>query len=173
MKLFLIKEEWTKSLAGYHFIFNSTCMNKPLDVLSRQLQDSQSLTDMMFSCNNFFLSCLLLNDEDDSANRTHIISMLTQCNSYSSIEQLAASACMSVKTFERKFIQQAGVTPKMFARIVRFSKALALKDSNTCRSWTSIAHTCGYFDQTHFIKEFKLFTGETPSIFFKNSLAAG
>ena len=76
---------------------------------------------------------------------------------------------MSIKTFERKFIEQVGASPKIFSRIVRFNKAITLKMKEYKKSWTSIALDCGYFDQMHFIKDFKLFTGDTPAAFFKNT----
>jgi transcriptional regulator GlxA family with amidase domain len=85
------------------------------------------------------------------------------------IEKLAYDANMSIKTFERKFTEQVGVSPKLFVRMIRFNKALSLKVSHSKKSWTSIAHMCGYFDQMHLIKEFILFSGETPSHFFKDT----
>jgi AraC-like DNA-binding protein len=88
-----------------------------------------------------------------------------------SIENIASHANMSIKTFERKFIEQVGISPKLFSRIIRFNTAIALKMNNPERSWTDIAHGCGYYDQMHFIKDFKLFSGITPTQYFKRAHA--
>jgi AraC-like DNA-binding protein len=71
---------------------------------------------------------------------------------------------MSPRYLQRLFLQYTGVTPKLYHKINRFQlslKLVAKKDS----SLTSIAYDCGYFDQSHFIREFKSFTGVTPSAY--------
>ena len=57
--------------------------------------------------------------------------------------------------------------PKLFARIIRFSKAYRLRENFPNMNWTSIAHECGYFDQMHFIRDFKEFAGVSPRIIEK------
>lgn len=60
-----------------------------------------------------------------------------------------------------------GYSPKVFSRLVRFSKAYRLKESQPRLSWTAIAHTCGYYDQMHLIKDFKEFAGALPGTLAK------
>jgi methylphosphotriester-DNA--protein-cysteine methyltransferase len=76
---------------------------------------------------------------------------------------LADSAGLSVRQFERKFIQQVVVRPKLFARIARFEAALETKACFASRSWTDVAYDFGYYDQMHTIHDFAEFTGETPT----------
>lgn len=83
-------------------------------------------------------------------------------NPSTSIEQIASLACLSVRQFERVSRQRIGLPPKLFARIIRFSKAYRMREEYTKLSWTDIAHRCGYFDQMHFIRDFKAFAGTTP-----------
>jgi AraC-like DNA-binding protein len=83
------------------------------------------------------------------------------------IEKLAADSCLSLRQFERVCKQRIGMPPKLFARIIRFSKAYRLHENSAAKSWTSIAHECGYFDQMHFIRDFKEFAGVTPRIIGK------
>ena len=85
------------------------------------------------------------------------------------VDQLAYDANMSIRTFERHFIDQVGISPKLFCNITRFNYALALKFKNPQLDWTSIASTCGYYDQMHLIKDFKKFAGYTPTIFQKET----
>jgi AraC-like DNA-binding protein len=76
---------------------------------------------------------------------------------------LADSAGLGVRQFERRFIQQVGMSPKRFARIARFEAALETKARFASRSWTDVAHDFGYYDQMHMIHDFAEFTGETPT----------
>ena len=79
------------------------------------------------------------------------------------IPTLAARAGLGVRQFERKFLHQVGMRPKLFARIARFEAALEYKAHFDSRSWTSVAYTFGYYDQMHMVHDFAEFTGGTPS----------
>jgi AraC-like DNA-binding protein len=76
---------------------------------------------------------------------------------------LAGSAGLSMRQFERRFTQQVGVRPKLFARIARFEAALEGKARFVRKSWTDVAHEFGYYDQMHMVHDFAEFTGATPS----------
>ncbi|MGB9455329.1 MAG: AraC family transcriptional regulator [Bryobacteraceae bacterium] len=76
---------------------------------------------------------------------------------------LAGKAGFSTRHFARKFIQQVGVRPKLFARIARFEAALENKARFATKSWTHIAHEFGYYDQMHMVHEFGDFTGGAPN----------
>lgn len=76
---------------------------------------------------------------------------------------VAAQACMSLRQFERKSQERLGLSPKIFARMIRFSKAYKLKELHPKKLWLEIAHECGYYDQMHFIRDFKFFAGFAPS----------
>lgn len=88
-----------------------------------------------------------------------------------SVSDCARHADMSIKTFERKFAEQSGVLPKLYMKLQRFNEAVKMKAMHPSKSFTSIAHECGYFDQMHFIKEFKQFTGLSPRTFFTQNKA--
>lgn len=80
-----------------------------------------------------------------------------------SVTELASVACLSKKQFERLFNEMVGANPKEYARVVRFQKSLKLlqhysEDTNQAQ----LAYQCGYADQSHFIREFKQFSGYTP-----------
>lgn len=81
-----------------------------------------------------------------------------------SVEQMARSIYVSNRQLERQFIQRIGLSPKFFARLVRFAKAWTLKEHNQHLSWTDIAYESGYFDQMHMIRDFKQFSGVNPSV---------
>ena len=81
----------------------------------------------------------------------------------SRVSQVAADSGLSVRQFERCFVQQLGVNPKLFARIVRFEAALDSKARSSIKSWTDVAHEFGYYDQMHMVHDFDIFTGGTPT----------
>lgn len=80
------------------------------------------------------------------------------------LEKLARQTYLSPRQFERKFIQQIGISPKFFARISRFYKAFELKEHNLTLDWSSIAWNTGYTDYQHLVKDFKQFAGRTPNL---------
>lgn len=79
------------------------------------------------------------------------------------LHALADRAGLSTRQFARKFIQQVGVRPKLFARIARFEAALESKARFPSRGWTNIAHEFGYYDQMHMVHDFRELAGGTPS----------
>jgi len=72
---------------------------------------------------------------------------------------------ISSRELERKFKKNVGLSPKQIARIYHFQSVLHLK--NKSGSLTELAHTAGYYDQSHFIKEFRDIAGINPHSFFK------
>ncbi|WP_022821776.1 helix-turn-helix domain-containing protein [Hymenobacter norwichensis] len=78
------------------------------------------------------------------------------------LDQAAATACLSIRQFERKSKELLGYSPKFFTRIIRFSKAYRLKLTQPQHTWTSISYACGYYDQMHLIRDFKEFADATP-----------
>ncbi|MDO7877707.1 helix-turn-helix domain-containing protein [Hymenobacter sp. ASUV-10] len=78
------------------------------------------------------------------------------------LEHLAADACLSPRQFERNFVEQVGLAPKLYARIVRFDQAFRLKEQQPDLDWLAVAIHCGYFDYRHLVRDFKEFAGVTP-----------
>ena len=69
---------------------------------------------------------------------------------------------LSAKRFIDRFKSEVGVTPKRYCRVRRFQRALTLSHRRHV-DWASVALDCGYFDQAHFIHDFRSFAGITPS----------
>jgi AraC-like DNA-binding protein len=62
------------------------------------------------------------------------------------IEKIASLSCLSIKQFERKCKERIGMNPKLYGRILKFSKAYRLHEGFPHLSWTKIAYEAGYFD---------------------------
>lgn len=95
------------------------------------------------------------------------VKLIYQSNGTIKIRELAGQLFISQSPFEKRFRKLVGSSPKKFAAIVRFNAVLNQLDGN--KSLTDICYENNFFDQAHFIKDFKIFTGDTPQN-FKRSL---
>ncbi|MEQ8315555.1 MAG: helix-turn-helix domain-containing protein [Gammaproteobacteria bacterium] len=84
------------------------------------------------------------------------------------LNELIEAYPASQKKLIEEFKKYVGLTPKYYQRILRFNDLLKRLQNKDEVSWTEIAHDCGYFDQSHFIKEFKHFSGFNPRQFILN-----
>jgi AraC-like DNA-binding protein len=82
--------------------------------------------------------------------------------SAASIWQLCREAGYSFRSVDRFFRQFFGISPKFYARIVRFQNALSML-RNERLGLADIAFACGYYDQAHLTKEFQAFAAQTPT----------
>ena len=76
---------------------------------------------------------------------------------------LTAAAGVSGNHLATQFKSHVGVTPKRIARIYRFARLILSVDALGPVDWSELAHAAGYFDRPHFSREFKDFTGHTPT----------
>lgn len=74
----------------------------------------------------------------------------------------ANDASLSIRQYERRFVDEIGMTPKLFSRVTRFQMAMDAKLATPARSWITIAHEFGYHDQMHMIKDFQKLSGDSP-----------
>lgn len=90
----------------------------------------------------------------------HAVAAIEASHGTVRIEQLAAALDVSRQHFSLRFRQQVGIAPKLFARICRFRQASALLVGPA--DVATVAAQCGYFDQSHLIRDFHDFAGTTP-----------
>jgi AraC-like DNA-binding protein len=83
-----------------------------------------------------------------------------------SLDDVARQTGLSIRQFRRICLQQTGVSPKLLARVLRFRKALVQVRSQVGEH-AGLAADCGYFDQSHFIAEFRRFAGQSPAAFLR------
>ncbi|MGN6394778.1 MAG: DUF6597 domain-containing transcriptional factor [Mucilaginibacter sp.] len=93
-----------------------------------------------------------------------IVRELNNDDFFRNINTISARYGMTPRYLQRLFLSYSGISPHLFSNITRFQKSLQLiaKDELPL---TTVAHQCGYYDQSHFIKDFKNFTGLPPSRF--------
>lgn len=83
-----------------------------------------------------------------------------------SVNHLASDCNLSVRQLERLCKQYCGFSPKLFTRLLRFHRAMNHYQANDFIHLTDVAYACGYYDQSHFIHDFKAFSGYHPKQYF-------
>ncbi|MES1197862.1 MAG: AraC family transcriptional regulator [Chitinophagaceae bacterium] len=117
------------------------------------------------ACLNHFFYGKLNTSKDWMNNIGAITSYINNKKGNINIDWLTTQANMSVKTLERHFNEKIGLSPKLYARIARFSHAMKMLRQN--KGVFDIIEDCGYTDQSHFIKEMREFSGRTPKLYYK------
>jgi AraC-like DNA-binding protein len=113
-----------------------------------------------------FLLSRLRNDRIDQL-ATNAIQRIHSTNGIVKIKKLVEDFHISQDVFEKRFRRAVGASPKQYASIIRMNSIIKLKTND--QNLTDVAFSGEYFDQPHFNKEFKRFTGQTPTEFFKAS----
>lgn len=93
----------------------------------------------------------------------HVARLIRRAGVSPSVSGLAARLDMSTRQLQRRFAEQVGLSPKLYARTVRFEAVLEARDRSPDLTWTALAHRFGYFDQAHLLRDAHAFTGLPPS----------
>jgi len=136
-----------------------------------ELGNAQSSEERLNILQQFLLNRLQENIKDDPL-LDDAVKLIRSSKGQLSIEELCGKTGFSKKQLERKFLTTVGTTPKIFSRISRFLNICQNLDDSSNKTLSQLTYECGYFDQAHFIKEFKQFSGFTPKEFFvRNNVA--
>ncbi|SEN90951.1 transcriptional regulator, AraC family [Flavobacterium sp. CF108] len=130
--------------------------------LYEKIMEADGLTSKINILENHFLQ--LLKKNETRLKKVSILQGLSQnlfvTNSLN-LPAMAQHSGLSERYIQKLYLSNIGISPSAFTSVIRFNKSLHLV-LNTSESLTTIAYDCGYYDQAHFIKEFKKFTGITP-----------
>lgn len=96
---------------------------------------------------------------------TSTVDILFSTGGNITIKQLIKDSPSQRRRLERKFLAQIGINPKQLCKVLRMQSALKLLLDGKADSLTGIACQSDYYDQSHFIKDFKEFTGVSPRDF--------
>ncbi|MHC1744894.1 MAG: DUF6597 domain-containing transcriptional factor [Syntrophobacteraceae bacterium] len=89
------------------------------------------------------------------------------------VDRVARSVGLSTRQLERRFKERVGMSPKELCRISRFKNVYKQLDAIPFEGWASTALACGYYDQSHMIRDFKHYVGASPAAYFSKPVAAG
>ncbi len=135
-----------------------------LDEPENKIFEANSVHEKIAIIEKFFLQLLSENHHLPRISRS--VRELNSSSGNVQVPDLASNAYLSRKQFERKFTDMVGISPKQFMRVVRFQRALFIRQNNPLISLTQLAYDAGYYDQPHMIADFKQLSGLTPGQYF-------
>jgi len=136
--------------------------------LEDKLFNSKNNNERIIHLENFLLKRLIL--DKDYERVEHAIKIIENSKGLIKTQNLAQEVCLGIKQFERVFSKHIGINPKTFTSIVRFQNVIQMKNNYTNVTMCQLAFDNGYFDQSHFIHDFKNLTGLTPHAFFNSKV---
>lgn len=154
-----LHELFEESVSLDHFI-----KQQKISIIEDQLAEAKTNSQRIAIVEEFLLSLLSESNPDKLISTS--LDIINATNGNIRIKELAGRLFISNDAFEKRFRKIIGTSPKTFSSIVRMRSIV--NKGKTSQRLTDMVYDAGYFDQPHFNKDFKLFTGQTPSIFFKS-----
>lgn len=143
-----------------------TSKTKRLNVQLSSLKPTKEKIDIL---NHFLLSQIQKNQRECDIIR-YATDKLLQNSDANSLSKILKELCLTERTFQRVFKKYLGLSPNQYRRICQFQVTfLQLKGRHFCKQ-TDVAYNNAYFDQSHYIRSFKEFTGTTPNEYLQNGL---
>lgn len=135
-----------------------------LQKLEERLGMPGTNTSKVMAVERFLLSHLKRNEKDAVISKA--IDIIKSGNGNFKVKELVSTLNTNIDSFEKRFRSQVGISPKHFSSIIRIRSVISNYQPD--QDLTGISLDAGFFDQSHFNRDFKAFTGESPSRFFKN-----
>lgn len=139
--------------------------NSSISLVEEQLCISRTLDERISIIEQFMLSRFSAVSFDDLKSVKEGLRLINDSKGQIDISSLSRSLFLTEKSLLRKFSSIIGKTPKQYSRIVRFQQIMRSLSEYGNSSLTQIAIDNGYFDQAHFIRDFKALSGYTPKDF--------
>lgn len=153
-------------LFGESVSIDNFMAQQKIAVVEEQLAEAKNNKERIATIEQFLLS-RLFNPKPDVLIAT-AIQKIHATKGTIKMKELSSALYSSQDAFEKRFRKTIGTTPKQFSSIVRMKSIINQKPQS--ETLTELALDAGYFDQPHFNKDFKLFTGQTPTEFLKSPL---
>lgn len=117
----------------------------------------------------FFISLMKKNKKQENNKVRYCLSKIHATKGQVTLGDFPRELYISESTFERTFKQTVGISPKLYTRITRFQASLEQLRRHQFQQLSDIAFEQHYADQSHFIREFKAFTGIVPNYFHRQT----
>lgn len=154
-----------KELLNENISLNLLIKNEA-SVLEHKLLNSVNNKQRIDHLENFFTERLIFNSDFDRID--YAIKLIENYKGQIKTQKLSQEVCLGIKQFERIFSNYVGINPKKFTSIVRFQNILQMKKNTNELNLSQLAFDNGYYDQAHFIHDFRSLTGLAPRDFFNN-----
>lgn len=148
-------------LFGGSFSLDNLILRSHMDVVTERLNKAKSDLARVSVVEQFLIDRLRSKGTDELV--THAVQQISLQGGNIKIANLATTLHISQSQLEKRFRKMVGASPKKYASIVRIRHII---NSHPKGNLTQLGLEAGYFDQAHFIKDFKSFTGHTPEQFF-------
>lgn len=152
-------------------------LNSVVNLQSVIGNESNNIHDSILECSNSipdtiqtiekFLIKLLNTKKSTHPNVLNALQLIEGSKGKNKISELAKNLHTTERTLERIFLNHVGVPPKIYLGIYRVSSFLQYMSMNK-KSSPKTLYDFGYFDQSHFIREFKKFVGKSPTKYFND-----
>lgn len=140
--------------------------------LSRLLEHTGNATDRVATVLDLVGRELLRAGRPD-ARITRVVRLIEGVRGDAAVDLAARAAAWSPRQLQRRFLEEVGLTPKTFSRVIRLQAAARAATHARDVGWARIAAACGFFDQAHLIREFRKVAGRTPATFFSGGSTLG
>lgn len=135
---------------------------KEILLLYQEILETPSPFEQILKIDTFLCRKIVQTKHEVSANARIAVNKLFNTPNLSSIKELEQLTHASTRTLERNFKEELGISPKMFHRLIRFNAAKNFLHQHPQTDWWEVVVRFGYYDHSHFISEFKLFSHMTP-----------
>jgi AraC-like DNA-binding protein len=135
------------------------------DRLASRLEESPSEVGRFLLFEDFLRSRLRQRRRLSNPAVSRVAAQLAACGGQTPIRELTRELGCSPRYLESRMLDETGLSPKRLARLIRFSRAIESIRAHGPVDWGRVAHSCGYYDQPHFNRDFKMFCGVTPTEF--------
>jgi AraC-like DNA-binding protein len=137
--------------------------------IGQKILDNNAITERISYIETFLLYRLTDTGTIDRIVKSIVETILT-ANGQLSVDELSRLTNINRRQLERKFSSAIGLSPKQLSKTIRLQASLKMLLNRKFTSLTALAYEGEYYDQAHFIKDFREFTGLTPKEFYGNSL---
>lgn len=138
----------------------SDLWNKGAGEIESKLADAFSHNERSAIIQKYLLQQLMRNERDQQI--AHCLEKIRRSAGHIHVSQLSSDTGISQRHLSRKFQQIVGLSPKEFLRVFRFIRSLDYLKKYPLLSLTEVAYESAYYDQAHFNRDYKSFTGHTP-----------
>jgi len=131
-----------------------------IQMLRGRIEEARSVQKMIHHIENYFLEQLQEQYQDDLVEDAS--KQILMRKGRIRMHELSAQYGLSLRRMQQRFFGHLGMNPKSLARLAMFQNALSYINRGIQCDYSEITYQCGYFDQAHFINDFKQFAGVTP-----------
>jgi AraC-like DNA-binding protein len=147
--------------------------DKSISELEDKVFQSKTVAEKIEKVEAFMLQRIVkLNQNKDYLLFVAIVEHIKHCRGEVRFDAITDHFNVNYKKVERLFLFYLGITPKYYIRIIRFNATIHLQNHFENYNLTQLGNEVGFFDQSHFIREFRSFTSLTPKKFFNKQLSS-